>query len=117
MLVISGQVKRADLIGDSGVRQMGPQEVDIVAMVRPITKYAVTVLDPTRSAIIWNGASTRRPPAGAARCGSTFRSTCRPRPIDPESLSGFTRAAATINTDRIRSRRRTGGDPVGRNAR
>ena len=46
LLIISGQVKRADLIGDSGVRQMGPQEVDIVSIARPITKYAVTVLDP-----------------------------------------------------------------------
>jgi acetolactate synthase-1/2/3 large subunit len=46
LLVISGQVKRADLMGESGVRQKGPQEVDIVSMVRPITKYAVTVLDP-----------------------------------------------------------------------
>ena len=46
LLIISGQVKRADLIGDSGVRQMGPQEVDIVSIVRPITKYAATVLDP-----------------------------------------------------------------------
>lgn len=47
LLVISGQVKRADLMGDSGVRQKGPQEVDIVSMVKPITKYAVTVLDPS----------------------------------------------------------------------
>jgi len=46
MLVISGQVKRADLKGDSGVRQMGVQEVDIVAMAAPVTKYAVTVTDP-----------------------------------------------------------------------
>jgi acetolactate synthase I/II/III large subunit len=46
MLVISGQVKRADMMGDTGVRQMGPQEVDIVSMVEPITKYAVTVMDP-----------------------------------------------------------------------
>lgn len=47
LLVLSGQVKRADLMGDSGVRQKGPQEVDIVSMVQPITKYAVTVLDPS----------------------------------------------------------------------
>ena len=46
MLVISGQVKRADLKGSSGVRQMGVQEVDIVSMASPITKYAVTVTDP-----------------------------------------------------------------------
>jgi acetolactate synthase-1/2/3 large subunit len=45
LLIISGQVKRADLIGGSGVRQMGPQEVEIVSMVTPITKYAVTVLE------------------------------------------------------------------------
>jgi acetolactate synthase-1/2/3 large subunit len=46
MLVLSGQAKRADLKGGSGVRQMGVQEVDIVAMATPITKYAVTVMEP-----------------------------------------------------------------------
>ena len=45
-LFLSGQAKRADLIGTSGVRSMGPQEVDIVSIVRPITKYAKTILDP-----------------------------------------------------------------------
>lgn len=47
MLVLSGQAKRADLKGDSGVRQMGVQEVDIVSMVTPTTKYAVTVMEPS----------------------------------------------------------------------
>jgi len=46
LLMISGQVKRADMMRDSGVRQMGVQEVDIVSVVKPITKYAVTVGDP-----------------------------------------------------------------------
>lgn len=46
MLVISGQVKRADLKGESGVRQLGVQEVDIVSIVSPITKAAVTITDP-----------------------------------------------------------------------
>lgn len=46
LLIISGQVKRADMKADSGVRQMGPQEVDIVSMVKPITKYAITVDEP-----------------------------------------------------------------------
>ncbi|MBA2719617.1 MAG: thiamine pyrophosphate-binding protein [Chloroflexi bacterium] len=45
-LILSGQVKRADLKGVLGVRQLGPQEVDIVSIVTPITKYAVTVMDP-----------------------------------------------------------------------
>ena len=47
VLFISGQVKRNDRIGTSGVRQMGSQEVDIVPVVRPLTKYAVTVMEPT----------------------------------------------------------------------
>ena len=46
LLIISGQVKRADMKADTGVRQMGPQEVDIISMVKPITKYAVTVEEP-----------------------------------------------------------------------
>jgi acetolactate synthase I/II/III large subunit len=45
-LFISGQVKRSDLIKDSGLRQLGVQEIDIVSIVRPITKYAVTVMEP-----------------------------------------------------------------------
>lgn len=47
MIVISGQSKREDLVGDKGVRQIGSQEVQIVSMVKPITKYAVQILEPT----------------------------------------------------------------------
>ncbi len=46
MLVLSGQVKRADLAVGKGLRQMGPQEIDIISIVKTITKYAVTVTDP-----------------------------------------------------------------------
>ena len=46
-LFLSGQVKRADLKGESGLRMLGVQEVDIVSLVSPITKYAVTITDPT----------------------------------------------------------------------
>src|SRR5207302_6774194 len=46
-LFISGQVKRSDMKRDLGVRQVGVQEVDITAIVQPITKYAVTVMDPS----------------------------------------------------------------------
>ena len=51
MLVISGQVKREtalykhNLIGK--LRQLGDQEADIVSMVKGITKYAVTLDDPS----------------------------------------------------------------------
>lgn len=46
VLILSGQAKRADLKGDSGARQIGSQEVDIVSVAGPLTKYAVTVMDP-----------------------------------------------------------------------
>ena len=51
-LFLSGQVKRPDRMFDAvtgkplGMRQLGVQEVDIVSIVKPITKYAVVVLDP-----------------------------------------------------------------------
>jgi acetolactate synthase-1/2/3 large subunit len=45
-LFISGQVKRPDLKSDSGVRNRGVQEIDIVTVVQSITKYAVTITDP-----------------------------------------------------------------------
>ena len=46
VLILSGQVKRADRMIGRGVRQMGNQEVDIISIVKPVTKYAVTVTDP-----------------------------------------------------------------------
>ncbi len=46
VIFISGQVKRADLKRETGVRILGVQEIDIVSIVQPITKYAVTIDDP-----------------------------------------------------------------------
>ncbi|NUU99886.1 thiamine pyrophosphate-binding protein [Marinitoga sp. 1154] len=45
MLIISGQVKTKDMIKDSKLRQKGFQEIDIISLVKPITKYAVTITD------------------------------------------------------------------------
>lgn len=49
MLVVSGQVRTETLVacaGPAGLRQLGDQEVDIVRIVSPLTKYAVLVTDP-----------------------------------------------------------------------
>ena len=51
VLFLSGQVKRPDRMFDAdgkwlGMRQLGVQEVDILSIVKPLTKYAVTVMDP-----------------------------------------------------------------------
>lgn len=48
-LYVSGQVKQQTIIAscpELGLRQLGDQEINIVDIVRPITKYAVMVRDP-----------------------------------------------------------------------
>ena len=46
-IFISGQVKTPDLKSIPGQRMNGVQEVDIVTMVKSVTKYAVTLIDPS----------------------------------------------------------------------
>lgn len=46
LIMVSGQVKRADLSTGTGCRQVGLQETDIISMVKSITKYATTITDP-----------------------------------------------------------------------
>ena len=49
MVVVSGQVKWETVVRSTGLplRQLGDQEVDIIRIVEPITKYAVMVTEPT----------------------------------------------------------------------
>lgn len=65
MIVISGQAKREDLVGNRKVRQTGSQEVQIIPMVSCITKYAVQVLEPEKIGFYlekaWTEAVTGRP--------------------------------------------------------
>lgn len=46
LLVLSGQAFSSQTVGDSGLRQVGLQEVDILKLIPPITKYAVSVREP-----------------------------------------------------------------------
>ena len=46
MFVISGQVGSLDMINKTKTRQIGVQEINIIDIVKPITKYAKTVLNP-----------------------------------------------------------------------
>lgn len=68
MLVLSGQVKRETCMATYGItnmRQLGDQEVDIIRMVRGITKYSVWIDDPETIAYhlerAWHLAQTGRP--------------------------------------------------------
>ena len=49
-IFISGQVATHQTLAATGlnVRQIGDQEVDIISMVKPITKYAATVTEPNK---------------------------------------------------------------------
>ena len=46
LFIISGQVKRADSLENTGVRSMGVQELEVIPIVESITKYAVKLKDP-----------------------------------------------------------------------
>ena len=89
LLIISGQVKRSDLLGNSGVRQMGVQEVDIVSVARPITKYAVTVREPADiryefEKAVYLATSGRKGPVWL-----DIPLDVQVAQIDPSSLKGF----------------------------
>ena len=46
MIVIAGQVTSHTMIGISGLRQLGMNELPMVQLMMPITKYAMTVVNP-----------------------------------------------------------------------
>jgi acetolactate synthase-1/2/3 large subunit len=48
LMIISGQVKTADISGRAGVRMLGFQEAPTVDIVKPVTKYSVAVTDPLK---------------------------------------------------------------------
>ncbi len=90
-LFISGQAKRADLISSQPlpVRSMGQQEVDIAAVVRPITKYAVTVLNPAEirfhlEKALWLATHGRKGPVWL-----DLPLDVQASQIDPAALAGF----------------------------
>jgi acetolactate synthase-1/2/3 large subunit len=89
MFVLSGQVKRADMINGQGVRQMGMQEVDVISLVKPITKYAALVDDHRmikhHLEEAWHEATTDRP-------GPVWLDVpldIQAMEIEPEELSDF----------------------------
>jgi acetolactate synthase-1/2/3 large subunit len=82
-----------------GVRQLGVQEVDIVSIVRPITKYAVTVLEPSSiryhlEKAVWL--------AGHGRPGPVWIDIpldVQASPIDETALPGFHPSEVVRPTD------------------
>jgi acetolactate synthase I/II/III large subunit len=97
MLVVSGQVKRETCMraqGITGLRQLGDQEADIVAMVSNITKYAVLIDDPLSIRYhlerAWHLAQSGRP----GPCWLDIPVDVQAASIDPTSLRGYDPADA-----------------------
>lgn len=92
MLILSGQVKRETCMATYGLtdlRQLGDQEVDIIRMVRGITKYAVFVDDPESIAYhlerAWYLAQNGRP----GPCWLDIPVDVQSTQIDPASLRHY----------------------------
>jgi len=107
MLIVSGQVKSSDLARGRGVRQIGFQEIDIVSMVKPITKYAVVVKDPGQIRKIleeaaWSATHGRKGPVWvdipldvqASEIDPAELEEFQPPQADPEIKSRIAAAAA-----------------------
>jgi acetolactate synthase-1/2/3 large subunit len=108
MLVISGQVKRETCMraqGITGLRQLGDQEADIVAMVGGITKYAVMIDDPLSIRYhlerAWHLAQSGRP----GPCWLDIPVDVQAATIDPANLRGYDPAEDAAAANPI------GGDP------
>jgi len=92
MLILSGQVKRETSMATYGLtnmRQLGDQEVDIIRMVRGITKYSVWVDDPASIAYhlerAWHLAQTGRP----GPCWLDIPVDVQSAQIEPDSLRHY----------------------------
>ena len=90
MLVISGQVKRPDRLAGRPLRQGGVQEVDIVPMVKTITKYAVTVDDPKQIRYHLERALFEMKNGRNGPVWLDIPLDVQAAPINPDDLPGFT---------------------------
>lgn len=100
MLIISGQVKRADLLQNRPLRQGGVQEVDIVPIVRSITKYAVTVQDPATIRYHLERALHEMQDGRSGPVWLDIPLDVQAAQIDPAELAGYTpEAKAQPNLD------------------
>ncbi|MEP7007831.1 MAG: thiamine pyrophosphate-binding protein [Sphingomonas bacterium] len=91
MIVLSGQVKRETLLGNAPVvlRQLGDQEADTIAIVKPITKFAALVENPQDiryllEKALWLATTGRPGPVWI-----DIPIDIQAMPIDPSTLRGF----------------------------
>lgn len=99
VFVVSGQVKRADMINGQGIRQQGMQELNIISVVAPITKYAALVDDPQKiryhlERALYEATHGRKGPVWL-----DIPLDVQATIIDKDSLIGFTPSEASKNKE------------------
>ena len=92
VMILSGQVKTADIKPVPEMRMLGFQEVDTTELARPVTKYAVTVHDPQTirfhlEKALWLAKSGRPGPVWI-----NIPLDVQAANVEPEHLSGFSPA-------------------------
>lgn len=98
VMMITGQVPRAQLKGNSLSRQIGFQETDVVSIFQPITKYAVLIDEPNKiryelEKAYYLALSGRPGPVLLDICDDVQRAE-----IDPEQLPSFVSEESCVET-------------------
>ncbi|MDR1227770.1 MAG: thiamine pyrophosphate-binding protein [Azoarcus sp.] len=91
LLVLSGQVKRETSLRHTGlrVRQLGDQEVDIVALAQPLCKYAAFVDRPERIRLELEKALYLATHGRPGPCWLDIPIDVQAATVDPGTLTGF----------------------------
>jgi acetolactate synthase I/II/III large subunit len=103
MLILSGQVKRqtcAATYNLPGLRQLGDQEVDILSMVKGITKYAVLITDPRTIRYHLERALFLARSGRPGPCWIDVPVDVQASEVDPEQLPGYDQAEDAPRWDR-----------------
>ena len=104
LLVISGQVRRDTITTLAGVRQTGAQEVGIIPIVESVTKYAITVMDPTDIRYVLERAVYTALHNRPGTVWVDIPLDVQAAEIDPSSLRGYKpeKKAAAVNAEDLR---------------
>jgi len=108
LLIVSGQVKRETCMALQdvpGLRQLGDQEVDIVRMVKGITKYAVLVDDPSQIRYHLERAYHLAQSGRPGPCWLDIPTDVQSANIEPGSLKGYDPAEDDLKWDMDEIRR------------
>lgn len=88
-IYLTGQVQRMLIRKDPAIRQLGFQENDIVSMVKPITKFAATVMDPKQIKWVLDKAVYEATHGRPGPVLIDLPADLQKEDVDPSSLVGY----------------------------